>query len=146
MALLETYDFAIDNTIGRATARLCSTTEARELSARYTGSVPVYDPAKPALTTNLDRTSAPESTNAAGTKFPTAAQALSRLRWDPSHAAQDYEVGYLDRFEGLKWLPLEQWGKATEDEEFVPEHRIRVLRRVGDLRVIWDREGRVCEF
>jgi uncharacterized protein (UPF0248 family) len=43
----------------------------------------------------------------------------------------------------LMWVPLELWGKATEDEDFIPEHRIRVLRRVGGS-VVWDREGRVC--
>ena len=45
------------------------------------------------------------------------------------------------------WLPLEQWGKATEEEDFIPEHRIRVFRRVGKdggKTVVWDREGRVC--
>jgi hypothetical protein len=61
----------------------------------------------------------------------------------------DYEVGYLDRFEGLMWLPLEQWGKETEDEEFIPEHRIRILRRIekqGVSSVVWDREKRICQL
>jgi uncharacterized protein (UPF0248 family) len=66
------------------------------------------------------------------------------MRWDPAHRPFDYEVGYQDRFEeALMWVPLEQWGRATEEEDFIPEHRIRVFRRVGGS-VVWDREGRVC--
>lgn len=69
-------------------------------------------------------------------RFRTASAALSRLRWDPAHAGIAYEVGYLDRFDGLLWLPLSEWGRATEDEEFVPEHRVRTLRTVGGRRVV----------
>ncbi|KAK6441555.1 3-keto-steroid reductase [Oleoguttula sp. CCFEE 5521] len=65
-------------------------------------------------------------------KFPTASAVLSRLRWDPKYAAEHYEVGYMDQFVGLLWLPLEKWGHATEDEEFIPAHRIRTFRRVRD--------------
>jgi len=34
-----------------------------------------------------------------------------------------------------------------EEEDFIPEHRIRVFRKVGrdgTKIVVWDREGRVC--
>ena len=82
----------------------------------------------------------------ANAKFRPASAVLSRLRWDPAHTAYEYEVGYIDRFEGLKWLDLEKWDKETEDEDFIPEHRIRVFRRkdfVGDEAVVWDRERRI---
>ena len=77
-------------------------------------------------------------------KQPSASHVLSRLRWDPAYVNESYEVGYLDRFEGIKWLPLELWGKATEDEDFIPEHRIRVFRKigVGKKGVVWERIGR----
>lgn len=76
-------------------------------------------------------------------KQPSASQVLSRLRWDPAFANESYEVGYLDRFEGVKWLPLELWGKATEEEDFIPEHRIRVFRKAGAGKagVVWQRLG-----
>ena len=84
------------------------------------------------------------SANKPTSKFRAAGDAISRLRHDPKHAATEYEVGYLDRFEGVMWLRLEDWGgKATEDEEFIPEHRVRQLRRVNDGEVVWDRERRV---
>ena len=77
-------------------------------------------------------------------KQPSASHVLSRLRWDPAYVNESYEVGYLDRFEGIRWLPLELWGKATEDEDFIPEHRIRVFRKigVGKKGVVWERIGR----
>lgn len=74
-------------------------------------------------------------------KFRTASSVLSRLRWDPAHTGKSYDVGYLDRFEGLKWLALDEWGKATEDEDFIPEHRIRQIKRKDGV-VVWDREKR----
>lgn len=77
-------------------------------------------------------------------KFRPAHSALNRLRFDPAHADTAYDVGYLDRFEGLKWVPLAQWGgRGTEEEDFVPEHRVRRIVRVVDGWVVWEREGRV---
>ncbi|KAK5709779.1 hypothetical protein LTR17_019449 [Elasticomyces elasticus] len=72
-------------------------------------------------------------------------QIQSRLRWDPAHMSTSYEVGYEDRFDksNLIWRSLEQWAKATEDEDFVPESRVRTVRRVEDKYVVWDREKRV---
>ncbi|KAK5679007.1 hypothetical protein LTS10_008662 [Elasticomyces elasticus] len=72
-------------------------------------------------------------------------QIQSRLRWDPAHLSTPYEVGYEDRFDksNLIWRNLEQWAKATEDEDFVPESRVRTVRRVEDKYVVWDREKRV---
>ncbi|KAK4953098.1 hypothetical protein LTR10_008804 [Elasticomyces elasticus] len=69
----------------------------------------------------------------------------SRLRWDPAHLSTPYEVGYEDRFDksNLIWRSLEQWAKATEEEDFVPESRVRTVRRTEDKFVVWDREKRV---
>jgi hypothetical protein len=84
-----------------------------------------------------------ESTVATG-RFRTAAEAISRLRHDPVHTAVEYDLGYVDRFDGLVWMGLENWGSwATEDENFVAEHRVRVLKRREDGLVVWDRENRV---
>lgn len=61
------------------------------------------------------------------TTFRTAKKILDQLRWDPKYAgSRDYEVGYEDRFsDALLWLPIEQWVQTTEEEEFIPLHRIR---------------------
>lgn len=135
----------LDDTVGTSTIRVCSAQEAKSLPEKYSPGTSLSSQS-PSNTTSTSACSDPLST---GNKFPPASQALSRLRWDPAHTPYTYEVGYLDRFEGLMWLPLEQWGKETEDEEFIPEHRIRVLKRVekqGDGIVVWDREKRICQL
>lgn len=78
-------------------------------------------------------------------KFRTAHAAISRLRYDPRHSSVKCEVGYEDRFvDDLVWMPLEEWGgKAVEDENFIPEHRVRQLRVSKDKRVVWDRMNKV---
>ena len=84
-----------------------------------------------------------ESTNPSG-RFRTVGETISRLRFDQSHASTEYDVGYMDRFDGLLWMGLESWGgKATEEDDFVPEHRVKLIKRRGDDFVVWDRENRV---
>nr|POE99487.1 hypothetical protein CFP56_52877 [Quercus suber] len=91
-------------------------------SARIHSSVAQHDPTRP---------------------FRSANRALSRALHDPAHQHTEFEVGYHDRFDGLLWMALSQWGrKATEDEDFIPEHRVLKLRRVDDGVVVWDREER----
>lgn len=137
------YQLNPDATAGTVQLRVCLPEEAQSLPQKY-DTATSSPPPNPNETAALSPT---PSTQSLGRKFPPAAQVLSRLRWDPAHASHNYEVGYLDRFEGLMWLPLEQWGKETEDEDFIPEHRIRIFRRVekkGTNVVVWDREKRIC--
>ncbi|KAK0980978.1 hypothetical protein LTR91_012106 [Friedmanniomyces endolithicus] len=85
--------------------------------------------------------------------LPPLPRILSRLRWHPDHRCVRYEIGYRDRFlPELLWMPLEEWGrKATEEEDWIPGHRVMVIRRVGggdgegDGGVVWDRRGRAEE-
>ena len=133
----------LDDTVGTSTIRVCSAQSTRTLPERI--SVPDLQLSDSPSNTNTVLPSFEQSSS--GNKFPPASQILSRLRWDPAHTPYSYEVGYLDRFEGLMWLPLEQWGKETEDEDFIPEHRIRIFRKIenrGVGIVVWDREKRVC--
>ena len=67
--------------------------ELREHDARRAGKSISVQPAKDA------------EHDAPGRRFRSAGETLSRLRWDPAHRFRDYDVGYLDRFDGLKWLP-----------------------------------------
>lgn len=135
----------LDATVGTSAIRVCSVQEAKRLPENY-GMTTL-----PLLCESMDTQPSVSSSRTVpvGRKFPPASRVLSRLRWDPAHTLFDYEVGYLDRFEGLMWLPLEQWGKETEDEEFIPEHRIRIFRRVekgSTGAVVWDRENRICQL
>ena len=135
----------LDETVGTSAIRICSAKEAKNLPERYSAAATLSSN----VTSNTASVFACSEQSSTDRRFPPASQALSRLRWDPAHTPYHYEVGYLDRFEGLLWLPLEQWGKETEDEEFIPEHRIRILRRVdkqGTGSVVWDREKRICQL
>ncbi|KAK1093057.1 hypothetical protein LTR48_003103 [Friedmanniomyces endolithicus] len=71
---------------------------------------------------------------------------LARLRWHPDYRLTRYEIGYRDRFlPELQWMPMEEWGrKATEEEDWIPGHRVMVIRAVGEGEggVVWDRRGR----
>lgn len=78
-----------------------------------------------------------------GSRFRDAAQCMNRLMFDPRHYGTHYEVGYEDRFDGLMWKPLDQWQKNSEEEDFIPTHRVQKIRRLGgDQRVVWDRKAR----
>ncbi len=81
---------------------------------------------------------------------------LDRLRWDPSLKIDQYVVGYLDRFGGVQELAVLGWIKESTDEEWIPQHRIRYFRRLGergegDLSgegerregIVWDRDERI---
>lgn len=141
--LVETMRFDIDDTVGIANISHCEAEEAWCLPKRYGTTDSPLLLATDAQTPKLQDPPSPSK------RFPPASQVLSRLRWDPVHTSFDYEVGYLDRFEGLMWLPLDQWGKEVEDEDFIPEHRIRIFKRVArgtDGDVVWDREKRLCEL
>jgi uncharacterized protein (UPF0248 family) len=99
-----------------------------------------------AASTPPNPTPQPESTPAGPsstqTRFRTFSQAIQRLKWDRKHATDYYEVGYVDRLDGLMWKGLEDWQLAEEEEGFIPEHRVRQIRRKSDGFVVWDREKR----
>jgi uncharacterized protein (UPF0248 family) len=56
---------------------------------------------------------------------------------------QNFTIGYLERFEGIKEMPMSKWVRETSDEDFIPQHRIKYFKRSSDGEVVWDREGRV---
>ncbi|KAF2211846.1 hypothetical protein CERZMDRAFT_98278 [Cercospora zeae-maydis SCOH1-5] len=83
----------------------------------------------------------PPSSTPSG-RFRSASHAMRRLKWDPKHQAVEYEVGYVDRFDGMMWKRLDHWQMHTEEEDFIPEHRIWIIRRVRGHTMVWDREKR----
>jgi uncharacterized protein (UPF0248 family) len=77
-------------------------------------------------------------------KLRPAQDVISRIRWDPTLALEDFLVGYEDRFLGVKEIELGRWKSEQTDLEFIPMHRIVWLRRKGeDGEIVWDREKRV---
>lgn len=70
---------------------------------------------------------------------------LDRFRWDPAYKSSDYVVGYLDRFDGLREMPLDSWVPESTEEEWIPQHRIKYFK---DARggVVWHRDQRIDEI
>lgn len=80
---------------------------------------------------------------------------LFRLRWDPKLDIEDYVVGYLERFEGMKEMPAGNWIRDFSEEEWIPMHRVRYVKRVRsrlrasmsehgpEIGIVWDRDGRI---
>ncbi|PPJ50615.1 hypothetical protein CBER1_05747 [Cercospora berteroae] len=85
----------------------------------------------------------PPPSAAPSERFRSASQAMQRLKWDRKHQAIEYEVGYVDRFDGMMWKRLDQWQTHTEEEDFIPEHRIWIIRRVRGHAMVWEREKRI---
>ncbi|KAK8251249.1 hypothetical protein IWZ00DRAFT_543418 [Phyllosticta capitalensis] len=86
---------------------------------------------------------------------------LSRLTHDASLGGPAaFVIGYADRFDGVKEVRADRWIAESTEEEWVPLHRVRYVRRVrrgerdgeardevgqaatGDGEVVWWREGR----
>ncbi|KAH7327859.1 hypothetical protein B0I35DRAFT_415915 [Stachybotrys elegans] len=76
-------------------------------------------------------------------KFRTAANVMSRIRWDASMDASNYVVGYEDRFSGAQEKALEDWKSEQTDEEFIPQHRILYFKRRSDRVIVWERRTRL---
>lgn len=71
--------------------------------------------------------------------FITSQAIISRIKWDEKFSTflDDFTIGYLDRFEGLKTTTI----KEFEESDEIPFHRIWYLYFNGI--VIWDREKRI---
>ncbi|KAG2387307.1 hypothetical protein C9374_001639 [Naegleria lovaniensis] len=71
--------------------------------------------------------------------FITSQSIISRIKWDERFSTflDDFTIGYLDRFEGLKTTTI----KDFEESDEIPFHRIWYLYFNGII--IWDREKRI---
>ncbi|KAL8806825.1 MAG: hypothetical protein Q9182_001085 [Xanthomendoza sp. 2 TL-2023] len=78
----------------------------------------------------------------------TAQEIMNRIEHDDSLQISDYLVGYEDRHCGIMWKGVAEWLeiKETEEEDFIPQHRIRYFKRQSDDHVVWDRVKRVDEI
>ena len=72
-----------------------------------------------------------------------ATDVLSRIQWDPTYRSEDFVIGYLERFEGIKEMPLNLWLKESTEEDFIPQHRIRYFKKTPSEEVVWSRDDRI---
>ncbi len=52
----------------------------------------------------------------------------------------------MERFEGIKEVPAQNWISESTDEEWIPQHRIKYFKKIGEGGIeetVWDRESRV---
>lgn len=79
-------------------------------------------------------------------------EVLHRLRWDPKFNIEDYVVGYLERFDGIKVLPASNWIQEYTHEDWIPMHRVRYVQRTRiswgyeegpEKGIVWDRDMRL---
>jgi MJ1316 RNA cyclic group end recognition domain len=54
-------------------------------------------------------------------KLRTSSDVYHRILWDRELNAEDYLIGYEDRFSGLKEMPLPNWKRDVEHEDFVSQ-------------------------
>lgn len=55
-------------------------------------------------------------------KLRTSSDVYHRILWDRELNAEDYLIGYEDRFDGLKEVPLTNWKRDVEHEDFVSHY------------------------
>ncbi|KAJ5676539.1 uncharacterized protein N7477_002172, partial [Penicillium maclennaniae] len=67
---------------------------------------------------------------------------INRITWDPEFKRSEYIIGFVDRFEGQLEINMDNWKKDSTDEEFIPQHRILYIQRVGG-GIVWDRRRRI---
>lgn len=108
---------------------------------------------------NPARTQPPPNTNMTTNNEPkaklrTAPDIHSRILHDARYNADEYVVGYIDRFSDI---PLEigvnDWCRVKEDESFIPESRVVYFKRRwregggSELseHIVWDRVRRIDE-
>ena len=67
---------------------------------------------------------------------------FGKLLWHPTIDQDTIEVGYTDRFIGLKWVALRKWHQGGKNDfDSIPWHRVQQYRASGV--VFWDRETRL---
>jgi uncharacterized protein (UPF0248 family) len=71
---------------------------------------------------------------------------LNRLKWDEDLDLSQYVVGYLERFAGIREMPVRNWISEPTEEEWIPQHRIRYFKKIrsdGEREIVWDRDTRI---
>jgi uncharacterized protein (UPF0248 family) len=72
-----------------------------------------------------------------------AIDVLNRIQWDPVYRSEDFVIGHLERFEGIKEMPLNLWLKESTEEDFIPQHRIKYFKKTPSEEVVWNRDDRI---
>jgi len=80
-------------------------------------------------------------------KMKTALDVIHRIQWDEQLNADEFIVGYIDRFTGIREKPFSDfsWKHIAdvdyEDEFCVPQHRIHFFK--WKAVIVWNRDNRI---
>ncbi|KAI9344520.1 hypothetical protein DFJ73DRAFT_960935 [Zopfochytrium polystomum] len=77
-------------------------------------------------------------------KLRTSQDVFDRIMWDPQFDAEDWIVGYEDRFTGIQEMRVSDFAKNradTNNEDWIPFHRVWYFKHQGVKK--WDRKSRV---
>ncbi|KAF2434662.1 hypothetical protein EJ08DRAFT_556210, partial [Tothia fuscella] len=68
---------------------------------------------------------------------------INRIRWDKSLDVTDYAIVYEDRFDGLMERDVDVLTGESTDESFIPQSRIKSIKRKSTGQVVWHRNERL---
>jgi len=80
-------------------------------------------------------------------RFQTALDVIHRIQWDEQLNEDEFIVGYIDRFTGIREKPFSDfsWKHIAdvdyEDEFCVPQHRIHFFK--WKAVIVWNRDNRI---
>ncbi|KAK1150672.1 leukocyte receptor cluster member 9 [Acipenser oxyrinchus oxyrinchus] len=80
-------------------------------------------------------------------RMKTAEDVIARVQWDPQLRAEEFSVGYLDRFVGVLERPFSEfsWEDLASVDQYetlaVPQHRIQYFKYRD--RIVWDKNQRI---
>ncbi|MBN3277956.1 LENG9 protein, partial [Polyodon spathula] len=79
-------------------------------------------------------------------RMKTAEDVIARILWDPQLRAEEFSVGYLDRFVGVLERPFSEfcWEDLASVDQYetlaVPQHRIQYFKYQD--QIVWDKNQR----
>ncbi len=79
-------------------------------------------------------------------RLRTSQEIFNRIKWDSSKNPNDYVMGYLDRFDGMMEIALNNF-VTTENGGDIPFHRVYYFKQLnaqqGGSHIVWDRKKRL---
>jgi uncharacterized protein (UPF0248 family) len=79
-------------------------------------------------------------------KLATSDSIYHRILWDSQFNPEDFIIGYLDRFIGMKEISVLNFRDPnTLDTEYIPFHRVWYIRHKSGTKM-WDRKARINMF
>ena len=96
-----------------------SDSEVTELSEEDLDADAAFTSSKQLKKSRLQKLKGKHTPHVPAPKLRTSSDVYHRILWDRELNAEDYLIGYEDRFSGLEEMPLTNWKRDVEHEDFV---------------------------